>query len=662
MTNIKKAVLIVIAIYGFFAGFGGAMIKSISGALPDVETLEDYAPQGVSKIYDRKGKLIHEFYQERRIAVTLEKIPEPLIAATIGIEDKNFFRHCGIDLIGVTRAVIYNVLNRKAVQGASTITQQLARNLFLTLSKRYLRKIKEAVLAFRIERSFSKEEILELYFNQIYYGNGAYGVEAAAQRYYGRHVEDLTIVQCATLAGIPKSPENYNPHSSPERSMARRNFVLSRMTEQGMILPEEKAKLQEIPVELSRKPSFRGDYFIEEVRKWVTARYGPDLLYRGGLSVYTTLDAELQSIAEEAVQNGLEKAEERFRIDKEDTLHPLQMALLAMDTKTGAILAEIGGRDFRKSMFNRAVQAKRQPGSAFKPFTWMAALADTFTAASIVEDEPISIKMITGETYSPCNYDQKFLGPVMLREGLADSRNLVAVRLIVDVGPHQVVGYARRMGITSPLDPVIALSLGSSSVTILDMVSAYSTLANEGIRTKSFMIDRVTDKEGVLLYQHQGFSQRVISPQLAYVTVNLMQSVLNKGTAVGARSRGFYYPAAGKTGTTDECMDAWFVGFTPSLACAVWSGFDRRKRIGRNATGAMVSLPVWTNFMLGATESMNSPFEDFKKPDGIVRREICKVCGKLASDWVKEDVIEEVFIEGTEPTEHCNGIHPKKIL
>lgn len=660
---IKRSIFLTAILYGLCIGFGVAMVRAITEVLPAVERLEDYTTMGVSKVYDRKGKLIHEFYEQRRIIVPLEKVPEPLIKITIAMEDKNFYNHCGIDLFGVARASIYNILNLRTVQGASTITQQLARNLFLTLSKTLLRKIKEILLAFKIEKTYSKDEILELYFNQIYYGNGAYGVESAAQRYFGKHVEELTIPEIATLVGIPKFPEKYNPLTSPEVVIDRRNFVLDLMANNGIISNEEKVKFQKLPLNLSAESAFTGfrsDYFIEEVRKWVTARFGPDLLYRGELSIYTTFDAELQKIAGKCVKNGILALEEKFKLNKEDTINPLQASLLAMDVKTGAILAEVGGRDFNKSMFNRAVQALRQPGSAFKPFVWTTALANGFTPASIVEDEPISIKLVTGQIYSPHNYDGQFFGPVTLREGIAHSRNLVSVRLITKVGPEQVVSYARRMGITSTLDPVIALSLGSSSVTLLDMVSAYSTFGNRGVRTMAYMIERITDKDGVLLYKHQPFRQQIISPQLAYIMTSLMQSVLNEGTGVGTRSRGFYYPAAGKTGTTDEYMDTWFVGFTPSLACGVWVGFDDRKRIGRRATSAEVTLPMWTDFMILATQSLRSPFEDFEVPDGLEWKTICKKCGKLATGW-SEDTRKEVFIKGSEPTEYCTGIHPKRL-
>ncbi|MBI4722204.1 MAG: PBP1A family penicillin-binding protein [Candidatus Stahlbacteria bacterium] len=658
---IRRVILTLVIIYGFLIGFGVSTIITINKALPPADRLEEYIVAGVSKVYDRKGKLIHEFYEEARTIVPLENIPKTLIKTTIVIEDKNFYSHCGIDLWAIARATICNVLNLRTVQGASTITQQLARNLCLTMTKSTLRKIKEIVLAFRIERTYSKDEILELYFNQIYYGNGAYGVEAAAQRYFGKHIEKLTIAECATLISIPKYPEKYNPYSAPEKVVERRNFILSVMAEKGIIAQAEKEKAQKTKLEVVQKSTFKGNYFIEEIRKWATEKYGPELLYMGGLSIYTTLDAELQERAEKVIASGIERVEEKYKYKKEDTLNPLQTALITIDVRTGAILAEVGGREFVKSMFNRAVQALRQPGSAFKPFTWIAALAsDKFNAASIVEDAPISIRLITGQIYSPVNYDGEFFGPITLREGIAHSRNLVAVRLIQEIGPEQVVGYARRMGITSTLDPVIALSLGSSSVTLIDIVSAFSTMGNQGIRTIPYMIEKITDKENVLLYRNQPVRQQVLSPQLAYIMTNLLQSVLNEGTGVGARAKGFYYPCAGKTGTTDNYNDAWFIGYTPSLACGVWFGFDQRKRIGRKATSAEVALPTWTDFMISATEALHSPYEEFFVPEGLAWKTICKKCGRVATSSTKE-TRKEVFIKGTEPTDYCSGIHRKKL-
>ena len=528
MSNIKRAVFIVIGIYGFCGGFGWMLVRKINYTLPSVRMLEDSTPQ-VTKVYDRKGKLIHEFYEERRVVVPFERIPKLLIDATLMVEDKNFYNHCGIDLFGIVRATVANILNLRAEQGASTITQQLARNLFLTLHKSFLRKIKEALLAFHIEYTYSKDEILELYFNQIYYGNG-FGVETASERYFGKHVENLTTPECAMLAGIPKSPIRYNPFLHPKIANRRKNFILSLMANNGLISLDEKQKFENTEMVLAKETGFQelGAYFIEEIRKWVSSKFGPDLLYRGGVSIYTTLDIDLQQAAENSIRKGLLELEAKYKLDK-DTL---QVALLTMDPENGAILAEVGGQDFRKSQFNRAVQAIRQPGSAFKPFTWLAAFAAGSTVVSIVPDDSIAIELITGDIYSPINYDHKFFGPITLREGLAKSRNLVAVRLIMDVRPEAVVGYARRMGITSPLDPVIALSLGSSSVTIVDMVSAYATLAVYGVRTFPYRRDKIIDKDGGFLYRHSDFREQVISPKLAYLMISVMESVLNEGTAI----------------------------------------------------------------------------------------------------------------------------------
>ncbi|MCK4352368.1 PBP1A family penicillin-binding protein [candidate division WOR-3 bacterium] len=659
-TPIKKTVFIIIGIYGFLTGFGVSLVHTVNKTLPPLSSLEKYTPFQITKVYDRNLKLLYEFYQERRIPVLLSNMPKLLIDATLSTEDKKFYRHHGIDLLGIIRAITFSVLRQKAIQATSTITQQLARSLFLTRERTLFRKIKEILLAIRIEQTYLKSEIIELYLNQIYYGNGAYGVEAASQCYFGKNVQELILPECALLAGLPRTPAKYNPFLHPTQALERRSLVLTLMAEDRMISNEEAERAKNAPLGIIEKQVRErfGLYFIEEVKNWTMAKFGPDLLYRSGTSIYTTLDLDLQKIAEKSVNEMLDKLETIHQIcaggtsasGRKDTLAPLQVALLSLDPKTGEILALVGGRDFRESMFNRALQAKRQPGSSFKPFTWLAAFGSGYTPASIMLDAPIVVE--AGDTiYSPHNYDQKFLGPITLRKGLALSRNLVAVRLIMKIGPKKVLGYAKRMGITSKLEPVISLAIGANSVTLLDMVSAFATLATEGSRTTPFMIKKVIKENDEVLYEHFEFKEQVIPRELAYLVISLMQSVLDEGTAISARSLGFNLPAAGKTGTTNNCADAWFVGFTPSLVCGVWVGYDQMKRIGKNATGAKFALPIWTDFMKQALKSQ--PVEIFEVPPGVVHRKICEKSGKLASPFCKH-TREEIFIKGTEPTEICN--------
>ncbi|MDI6840643.1 MAG: PBP1A family penicillin-binding protein [bacterium] len=649
--KIKKIVFVVFGIYSFCAGFLFSLVYTLNKTLPSVTLLESYIPSKITRLYDRNGKVLHEFYEQRRIPIPLEDIPKPLIDATILAEDRKFYRHWGIDLSGITRAMLANILHLRVTQGGSTITQQLARNLFLTQERSVLRKIKETLLAINIEHSYSKSDILELYLNQIYYGNGAYGVESAAELYFGKSATELSIAECALLAGLPRGPILYNPIIHPMSAIRRRAFVLNLMANEGIISKEEAARVKNAPLGVIRSPIPQGIglYFVEEVKKWVTERFGPDLLYRGGASIYTTLDIDLQQAAEKSVKEGLNRLDITYRF--RDTLEPLQSAIVAIEPKTGAILSMVGGRDFSKSMFNRAMDARRQPGSAFKPFTWIAALESGYTPASIVLDDSITVNIPGAGIYSPSNFDNQFLGPVTLRKGLALSRNLVAIRLIMRIGPEKVIGYARRLGITSPLEPVLSLALGCSSVTLIDMVSAFATLANYGVRTIPFMIQKIVDEKGKLLYEHQEFSEQIISCETAYLITSLMQSVLDEGTGVNARVLGFTIPSAGKTGTTDNCTDAWFIGFTPSLACGVWVGYDQMKKIYKNATGSVFALPIWTDFMIKATR--DTLIEAFEAPQGIVTKKICETSGKLATPFC-ESVREEVFINGTEPATVCD--------
>lgn len=651
MSNIKRAVFVTVVICGFLMGFGGAMIYRISRNLPSVDLLETYRALS-SKVYDRNKRIIYEFYEEKRIPVKLENIPTEIIKATICMEDRNFYKHHGFDIGGFSRAIILNAFPSRSAQGGSTITQQLAKNLFLTFDKSVLRKAKELILAIRIERVYTKDEILELYFNQIYYGNGAYGIETAAQTYFGKHVNQLKLYEYALLIGLPKYPAKYNPYTNLANATGRRNLVISVLAQSGVISKEEAEFAKKVPIKVFKQTFVRGTgaYFIEEIRKWVSAQFGTDELYRGGISIYTTLDGSFQQAADSVVKNGLISIGTRFK--SRDTTLPLQTALLVMDPNTGGILAEVGGKEFGKSTFNRAILGERQAGSAFKPFVWTAALESGYTPASVVEDAPIAIKDWGNKTYRPGNYDEEFLGPITLRKALALSRNLVSVRLIMDIGPEKVISYARRMGITSKLDPVISLSLGCSSISLLDMVTAYGTFATGGIRVTPYMIEKITDLDGAVLYKRpQLFKDRVLSPQIAYLMTSMLQSVVNEGTGIKIRNSGLEGPIAGKTGTSDEYGDTWFLGFTPDMVCGVWVGYDTPKKIGYKATGAEVALPIWISFMKEALR--NKQVNDFPVPSGLVWKDICKKCGNLAGRS-STAVRTEVFIEGTEPTEFCS--------
>lgn len=646
----KKIILTCLGIYSFVFGVGYSLVHSLRGTLPPPSLIETYTPSLVTTVYDSKGNVIHEFCEEKRILTSLATLPKHLINATLATEDRGFYSHWGLNLRGTLRAFIKNIKIGGRAEGGSSITQQLARDLFLVRKKTLIRKLKELLLAIDIERKYSKDEILNMYLNQTLYVRGAYGVEAAARRLFDKPASKLTLPEAALLAGLPRNPAGYDPFTHPEEALRRRAIVLNAMAEMEVIskIEAERAKNAPIGIKSKRKVGI-APYFVEEVRKKCVKNWGSALLYKNGVSIYTTLDEDLQKIAEEVTREKLAKLEAMYNI-KETEEESLEVALLAVEPSTGEIKALVGGRNFARSMWNRAIQARRQPGSAFKPITWAAAIEKGYTPASIVLDGPVVVD-VNDTTYAPHNYDHKFLGNITLREGLARSRNLVAVKLIMDVTPTKVVDIARRLGIRTQLIPVISLTLGSNSCTLLDMVTAYTTFANGGIRVAPHMIKKIVTREGTILYEKIPFKRQVISPQVAYIVTSMMESVMDEGTGVGARLMGFRRPAAGKTGTTDDYTDAWFIGFTPSLVCGVWVGFDKMRRITEGATGARFALPIWTEFMKQALK--DKPIEDFRRPPGIVERTICEETGLLASEYCP-NVRKEIFINGSEPTKVCD--------
>ncbi|MRR09869.1 PBP1A family penicillin-binding protein, partial [bacterium] len=577
------------ALYGlvFCLGLAAGAFTFYSRGMPSTKALEDLQPKQGTKVFDRSGELIYEFAEERRIVVPLARVPKHLVDATIAIEDRGFRSHIGIDLFGYAAAAKDVVFRGKRLRGASTITQQLARNLFLTMDRTLSRKIAEAILALKIERMYPKDKILELYFNQINYGHGAYGVETAAQMYFGGHVDSLTLAQCALLAGMPRGPSLYSPYDRPQAAIKRRNTVLDAMAQTGAITRDECRAAQALPLVLKPRELRLNDapYFVEEIRKHLESRYGANAIYQGQMVVHSTLDLRLQRIANQADEDWMVKLEEahKFTPAKKDVRPPrggegvvntpyLQSALGAMDPRTGHVLAMIGGRDYLMSKFNRAVQSRRQAGSTFKPFVYIAAVDNGFSPGDVIVDAPIVIEDDgSGLPWYPQNYDGTFDGPMSLRKALALSKNLVAVKLIQKVGPSTVVKYARRMGIKTPLPAVLSLALGSADISLLDMVDAFAVLPNRGTRVDPMLFTKVTDKAGAVLEEARTYSEPgALSPQTAYVATSMMESVLNGGTAYAARAQGFTRPAAGKTGTTNDYTDAWFIGFTPDLVCGVW--------------------------------------------------------------------------------------------
>jgi len=667
-------VVLVIAVFGS-AGAVMGVVRWLARDLPTPQQLSEIKAPVKTVVYDARGRVLHEFYKENRSPVPLKRIPRHLINATLSTEDRSFYSHWGVDLWGVARAAVQNVLRMRRAEGGSTITQQLARNVFLTHERTVSRKLKEIALALEIERNYSKDQILEMYFNQIYFGEGAYGVEAAAKTFFAKPLEELTLSECALLAGIPANPALYSPRRRPKSAEARRDKVLRNMLATRAITQVEFESASSAPLGVTpqRYRNDKAPYFVEMVRQHLDERYGSNAVYEAGMKVYTTIDMDLQQAAERALDRQLTALESDVNIKPKfaDYTVPageaaraslntsyLQGALVAIDPRTGYIRAMVGGRDWNHSNFNRAVQAERQPGSAFKPFIYTAAIDNGFRPTDVIVDEPISFPAGDGSLYEPQNYDQTYRGPVTLRYALQMSINIPAVKLLRKVGTSLVASYARRMGIKSHIVQDLSLALGASEVSLLEITSAYGVLANRGIRTEPMFILKVEDSNGNVLEKNVPRSNEVLSEQTAAVVTSMMQSVMDHGTGYPARARGFYNPAAGKTGTTDEYTDAWFVGFTPSVVCGVWVGFDQKRSIGRGMTGARAALPAWTDFMIAATRG--HPMEEFPEPVGTVTREVCAETGMLATDACPT-VTSETFHEGAEPTEPCT-VHRGSLL
>ncbi|HYQ89149.1 MAG TPA: PBP1A family penicillin-binding protein [Candidatus Binatia bacterium] len=666
ITKFFFAVLVVVLCGVVGVGIGVA--NWLRKDLPSPTNLQTIAPPVKTLVYDRNEKLVHEFFKENRSIVPLREIPRPLVQAILAIEDRRFYSHWGIDPIRLARALITDIITHSPQQGGSTITQQLARNLFLTHEKTMTRKLKEIVLAIRIEQTYTKDEILEMYFNQIYFGEGAYGVDAAAKVYFGKRVQELTLPECALLAGLPRNPRDYSPRRDPDRALRRRNLVLSQMLAAKFINRGAYEQASEAPlgVTKTRYNAQEAPYYVEMVRQYLDERYGSNQLYEGGLKVHISMDIDIQHAAEEALERRLTALEQRNQYkktravlakaggaparDKNQTEY-LQGAIVSIEPSTGQILALVGGRDFNDSNFNRAVQAARQPGSAFKPFIYTAAIDNGFSPTDIILDTPVSFRAGNGQDWSPQNYDKKFRGPVTLRNALANSVNVPAAKLLQKLGTTVVTSYARRMGIKSRLSPDLSLALGTSEVNLLELVSSYGVFANQGVRVPPVYILKVEDKNGKILEENRPTAEEVLSPETALTMTSMMESVLENGTAASARSLGFTLPAAGKTGTTDDYSDAWFVGYVPGVVTGVWVGFDRKQKIGPGMTGAAAALPVWVDVMLAATK--NRPPQDFPVPSGVVSRLICTETGLLANPACPSTEI-ELFREGSEPTGYCN--------
>jgi penicillin-binding protein 1A len=716
--------------------------------IPKISSLADYNPPIVTTVYSDDNRIIAEFYKEYRIVVPLSRIPPILKDAFISAEDSRFYKHKGIDILSIIRAVVKNVEAGAIVQGGSTITQQVTRSFLLTPEKSFKRKFREAILAYKIEKAFSKDEILFLYLNQIYLGQGAYGVEAASLKYFGKSVGDLSLSECAILAGLPQAPTRYSPFKNIEKARQRQIYVLNRMLEEKYITKAQYDEAVNAKIELTPKQNLFLDvapHFSEHIRRYIEQKYGPDLLY-GGLKIHTTANYNLQISAHKALEKGLHELdrrqgyrgptkhlkpgeidsvsneiekklnekplEEGITIDgivtsvngkgnpvmvrignayglinseemqwarKQDSGEPLRVgdlilvktisrikdkkhkelwtlsldqepkvesAILCIEASTGHVKAMVGGRDFEKNQFNRAIQSKRQPGSAFKPIIYAAALDKGYTPASVIIDSPIVFENSgTDEAWKPKNYKDTFYGPTLLRDALAYSRNIVTIKILRDIGVEYVIDYARKLGITSSLSRDLSIALGSSGVSLLELVGSYSVFANQGSLVHPIFISKVVDRKGNILEEEKSSIEQVIEKNTAYIMTSLLESVVKYGT--GQRMLGLNRPVAGKTGTTNDTYDAWFIGYTPDYITGVWVGSDELISLGRSETGAVAAGPIWFDFMQQALE--NKPVRYFPVPEeGIEFAEIDAETGLLAIPESKKTIL-ECFKEGTSP-------------
>ncbi len=667
---------ILVVTFGVGLLYSAWVLVCAGNRCPSVDALEAYTPKQTSKLYAVDGRFIAELGTERRTLVKLSEIPAIVQDAFVITEDKRFYQHSGIDWIRVFGALANNLRHRGYSQGFSTITMQLARNIFpeqISREKTLVRKIKEAKVAREIESKYSKQKILELYLNQINLGNGAYGVETASQRYFGKSVRDLNIAEAATLAALPKAPERYNPRRYPDRAIQRRNTIIELMRENGIISDADASLAKAYPLQLATKEESgeTAPYFVEWVRQQLDQQFGKQL-YEEGLNVYTTLDLDMQTAAERAVERQLRAIEAgRYGAYNHTTYEQyvasmsegstgggsspyLQGAFVALDPRTGGVRAMVGGRDFYDSKFNRAVQALRQPGSTFKPIVYSAAVQAGKPASLILNDSAISVPLPDGQIWQPKNYENNELGPISMRRALYMSRNLATVRLGLDIGVPSVIAEARNFGLTTPIPPYPSILLGAADVIPLQLIGAYSTFATLGVRAQPNAIMRVENSKHQVIWQPEPVRTQVLSPEESWIMVSMMKDVVQRGTAYGAVwDAGFHLPAAGKTGTTNDGTNVWFVGYTADLVAGVWMGFDRPQPIKSNAQGGILAAPAWTAFMTEVYRRKPAP-PDWPMPPDITSREIDGRTGLLYSPACAGDPsVTEFYIPGTEPVNEC---------
>ena len=763
---IMFSTLLVLSLGGAAALIGGYLY--VSQDLPHISSLKDYRPSIISTVYDENHRKIAEFFRERRVVVELAEVPPLLVKAFVAAEDSRFYQHQGVDPFSILRAALKNLEAGTIKQGGSTITQQVTRSFLLTPERSYIRKIKEVILSYRIEKDFTKEEILFLYLNQIYLGHGAYGVQAAAENYFGKSVKELSLAECAILAGLPQAPTRYSPFRHPEQARARQVYVLNRMVEEGFISRPQANEALAVKLDIKPRRNIYVEevpFYTEHVRRYVEAKYGADTLYTQGLQIYTAVNIDLQKAAEQEVNKGLQDLDKRqgyrgplksvppaeieavareqqaeidrtglepgmvvqavvtqvsdaaksvtVRVGREqgaialadmdwarkpnpDVSHLdakvrqpstalkagdvilvkvkerpkaarepwrlaleqealVQGALLCIETGTGRVKAMVGGRDFTENQFNRAIQSRRQPGSSFKPVIYAAALDRKFndprkvyTPATVIIDSAVVFEdRVRDQTWKPKNYRDTFYGPTLLREALAQSRNVVTVKILQDIGVDYTIDYARKLGIASELTRTLSLALGSSGVSLLELTRGYSVFANQGQLIEPLFTVKIVDRDGNVLEEAVPDRRQVIEKDTAFLMTSLLESVVQHGT--GQRIKALGRPSAGKTGTTNDMYDAWYIGYTPNMVTGVWVGFDTEAPLGKAETGASAASPIWLGFMKRATVGV--PIRNFEPSEGIVFAKIDAETGLLPVPESRKTIF-ECFKDGTVPVEH----------
>ena len=616
--------------------------------LPHLLQLPIFQPGEPSLLYDDEGRVLGPIVPEYRAFVPLSRISVQLRQAIIAAEDARFYEHGALDLKGIARAAVRNLMSASVKEGGSTITQQLAKTLFLSHERTIGRKVKELQLAGELEQSYTKDQILEMYLNSIYFGHGAYGAEAAARTYFSKSATDLTLPEAALLAGLPRAPGRYSPLIDAKRAKARRQYVLDRMVATGALKQAQARRANLAPISVN--PMFRSKgiapWFVDYVRQQLDVRLGPILVRQGGLKIYTTLNAGMQRAAVKAISRGIAEIVKRKDGQKERGGVAPEGALIALDARTGEIKALVGGLNYGRSQFNRAVQARRQPGSAFKPLVYAAAFERGLTPATIFDDAPISFEIDTGkrsETWAPENVDRKYRGPVTLRRALEESINVPTIRLIAAIGVDPVIDLAHRLGITSELRREYAMALGVSEVSLLELMSAYQAFANRGILSPPFAIRRVVGPGDVMLEEQFPQPQQVLREEVAFVLTSVLEGVVERGTGKAAKRVG--RPVAAKTGTTQAAEDLWFLGYTPSVVAGIWLGYDQRRSIGSHETAGKVAAPIWADFIRQSLG--DSPVEPFLPPDGVYQSLVNRRTGQPTSS-IDPEAIEEYFIRGQE--------------